>query len=382
MFAYRLRLFELFGFKVSVDPSWLLLAILIIWSLAVGYFPAVAPGLESATYWWMGLAGLIGLGLSIVVHELAHSLVARRFDMPIHGITLFIFGGVAEMTEEPRSPKGEALMAIAGPLMSVAAAVVFWLISGLLAAGQIAYPAVIVSGYLAFLNMLLAVFNLVPAFPLDGGRILRAALWGWKGDLVWATRKAAGAGSLFGLFLILLGLFNVVTGNFVGGLWWFLIGLFVRSAAANTLQQQLMRLALSGQPVRRFMRSEPVTVPPDLPLDRLVDGYVFTHFHKTFPVAENGRLVGCVTMDAVRRADRDQWPVRTVGSVMDRCDDITIAPDADATQALERMRRSGRSRLMVVDGGRLTGVIALRDLLDYLSLKMDLGADEGMRRAS
>ena len=237
MFANSIRLFRLFGFEVKLDASWLLLAVLIAWSLAVGYFPAVSPGLDTVTYWSMGIVGLFGLAFSIVVHELAHSLVARRFDMPIKGITLFVFGGVAEMRQEPTSPKGEFLMAIAGPLMSVAVAFGFgalaWAFGGAAVSGAAgdgapridAPPFVLVLSYLSFINLLLAGFNLIPAFPLDGGRMLRAALWAWKGDILWATRIAAAAGSAFAFALMALGLFSVISGNLDRGIThgiWFL----------------------------------------------------------------------------------------------------------------------------------------------------------------
>jgi Zn-dependent protease len=254
MFRYRVTLFSLFGFKVSVDASWLLLAVLITWSLAVGYFPQAAPGLPKETYWWLGVAGLIGFAFSIVFHELSHSLVARRFDMPIRGITLFVFGGVAEMEDEPPGAKAEFWMAIAGPLMSFFLALVFFLLGGLFVEAGAAKPTplAVLFGLLAYINTVLGVFNLVPAFPLDGGRVLRAALWYWKGDIAWATRVAASAGSVFGFVLIAIGLVNAVTGNIVGGLWWFLIGRFFarggrrRSVAAD---RPLGAVGPAGPPV-------------------------------------------------------------------------------------------------------------------------------------
>ncbi len=233
MFGSRLTLFEVLGFKVRVDASWLLLAGLIVWSLAAGYFPAAAPGFGVATYWTMGAAGLIGLALSVVLHELAHSLVARRHGMAIAGITLFLFGGVAELAAEPKGPKGEFRMAVAGPLTSLGLAGLAWG-AGLAAAAAGApagNPALAVVGYLATVNLFLAAFNMVPAFPLDGGRVLRAALWAWRGDPAWATRMAAGSGVACGFALMGLGAWNVAAGAWVAGVWWFVLGLFLRAAA-------------------------------------------------------------------------------------------------------------------------------------------------------
>ena len=380
MFAHRITLFELFGFKVHVDASWLLLAVLVVWSLATEYFPPVLPGYPPSTYWWMGVAGLIGLCFSIIVHELAHSLVARRFDMPIRGITLFVFGGVAEMAEEPTSAKGELLMAAAGPAMSLAVAMAFALLAGLGTGAETAGPAVAVAQYLALINGILAVFNLLPAFPLDGGRVLRAALWGWKGDIVWATRIAATSGGLFGLLMIALGLASAIGGNLVGGIWLFVLGLFLRTAAGGAVARIVTRDVFAGRPVRRFMREDPVTVDPDLPLDQLVDEYVYRHYFKTFPVTSGGRLIGCVRLATVAGIERERWPWQTVGAVMEPCtDDTVIGPDTDASAALEQMQRTGQSRLLVTEDGLLVGVLSLRDLLNFLSVRIDLGAAENRR---
>ena len=324
----------------------------------------------------MGIAGLIGLGFSIVVHELAHSLVARRFDMPIRGITLFVFGGVAEMEEEPTSAKGELLMAIAGPAMSLAVSLAFAVLAGLGAGRESAAPAVAVADYLAMINAILAVFNLLPAFPLDGGRVLRAALWGWKGDFIWATRIAATSGGLFGLGMIALGLVSAIGGNVIGGIWLFVLGLFLRAAAGGAVAQAVTRDVFAGRPVHRFMRRDPITVDPDLTLDRLVESYVYRYYFKSFPVTENGRLIGCVRLETVADTDRQRWPWTSVGSILEPCTpDTVIGPEADASQALEQMRRTGQSRLLVTEGDTLVGVLSLRDLLNFLSVRIDLDSE-------
>jgi Zn-dependent protease/CBS domain-containing protein len=375
MFRYRVTLFSLFGFKVSVDASWLLLAVLITWSLAVGYFPQAAPGLPKEMYWWLGVAGLIGFAFSIVFHELSHSLIARRFDMPIRGITLFVFGGVAEMEEEPPGAKAEFWMAIAGPLMSFFLAFVFFLLSGLFIGPDIAKPTplAVLFGLLAYVNTVLAVFNLVPAFPLDGGRVLRAALWAWKGDIGWATRVAATAGSVFGFVLIAVGLVSALAGNLVGGLWWFLIGLFLRGAAGAEASRQIARSVLSGLPVSRFMSADVVAVPPDLPLVRLIDDYFYHHYFTSFPVSKDGRLIGCVNLKAVKAALAEHPAIQTVESVMEACpENQTVDPDADSAAALRQMQMAGVTRLFVTKAGRLVGILALRDLLTFLAIKAEL----------
>jgi Zn-dependent protease len=374
MFGRSLTLFELIGFKVRVDASWILLALLITWSLAQGFFPSLYPELSPAIYWWMGIAGMIGLVFSLVLHELSHSVVARRYGMPIRGITLFIFGGVAEMEDEPPSAKAEFLMAIAGPIMSFLLALAFYGVSVLGQAQGLPQPALGVTRYLAYLNALLATFNLLPAFPLDGGRVLRSGLWHWKGDMRWATRVASQVGTGFAFVLMALGVASVLTGNFVGGMWWFLIGLFLHTAARGSYVQLMTRRALEGEPVRRFMCAEPVTVTPDTTVSELVEEFMYRHHHDMFPVVEGERLIGCVSTREVKALSRERWGQVPVREIAKPCSpDNTIDPDEDAVKALALMQRTGNGRLMVVERGRLVGILALKDLLRFLSLKIDLG---------
>ncbi len=374
MFGKRIKLFKLLGFQVSVELSWIIIAILIAWSLSTGLFPFHYKNLSARTYWIMGIVGALGLFLSIIVHEFSHSLVARKYGMPMKGITLFIFGGVAEMGDEPPNPKAEFMMAIVGPLSSFGIAVVFYGIYRAGHGGLFSEPVVGVVGYLAWINTILAAFNLVPAFPLDGGRVLRSIIWGIKGNLRKATRISSNIGAGFGILLIVFGVFSIIGGNFVGGMWWFLIGLFLHGAAKASYQQMVVRKALQGEPLERFMKSDPVTVTPTLSVEELVEDYIYRLHYKMYPVVENGnRLVGCVTTKQIKAVPREEWTGKSVGDIADQCTtENTIGPRADAVDALAAMRRSGNSRLMVVDEDHLVGVIALKDMLEWLSLKMDL----------
>lgn len=372
MFTRRYTLFRLFGFEVRLDLTWLVLAVLVTWSLASGLFPQITPGLDSRTYFWMGVIGTLGLLFSIVFHELSHSLVARRYGLPIGGITLFIFGGVAEMTQEPPNAKTEFLMAVAGPISSFVLALFFYELY-VYTASDVATPLNGLAYYLGLLNVILAVFNLVPAFPLDGGRMLRAALWGWKGDYRWATRIAARMGSGFGLVLIMLGVFAFLTGNIITGMWWFLIGLFLRGAAGMSYQQLMIRETMHGEQVARFMNPRPVTVSPDLRVQDLVDDYIYHHHFKMYPVVDGERLLGCVSTDQVKGLPREEWHRRAVADVMDRCTpDNTVSPKTDAMDAWMQMSRTGASRLLVEERGRLVGILSLRDLMQFMSVKFDL----------
>lgn len=371
MFGKKIKLFTLLGFNVYADMSWLILALLITWSLGAGLFPEQNPGFAPLTYWWMGAAGALGMFLSIVFHELCHSLVARRYGMPMNGITLFIFGGVAEMDDEPPSPKAEFWMAIVGPLSSIALGFLFLGAAYVIDTAAAAVAAVL--GYLAVINWVLAGFNLLPAFPLDGGRVLRSIIWKTKNDLRKATYIASQLGSGFGIFIIFLGVVNVVRGNFIGGLWQFMIGMFLRSAAEMSYKQVLIRRALGGTTVSQIMTRDPVAVSPDLSLQDLIENYVFTRHFKLYPIIDQGRIAGCITVDRIKEIPREEWAVRTVGEAAVGCSaDNALGPDADVLKALSQMNKSGTGRLMVTEDGKLLGIVSRKDIMDYLSIKMDL----------
>ncbi len=377
MFGRRIPLFSLFGFKVNIDLSWLILAVLITWSLAVGLFPYYFKGFSSATYWWMGVAGALGLFLSIVFHEFFHSLVAKGFGIPMKGITLFIFGGVSELTEEPPSPKSEFLVSIVGPVSSVVLAFIFLFIYWAGRAVNLPQPVNAVVAYLAWLNFILAVFNMIPAFPLDGGRILRSILWAMKKDLRWATRIASAFGEGFGIFLIIIGILNFITGNFIGGIWYFLIGLFIRSASQSSYQQLLLRKALSGETIKSFMKPQPVIVPSNASVADLVENYIYKYHYNIFPITSNGSIEGCVTTKEVKTIPKEQWALHSVKEIEVPCSqNNTISPDSDAMTALTQMNATGNTRLMVVEGNKLLGIVTLKDMLKFLSLKLDLEGGE------
>lgn len=375
MFGKTIDLFSIFGFKIRLDLSWFVVVVLITWSLAVLYFPQAYEDLTPAAYWTMGVLGALGLFASVIAHELSHATVARRFGVEMRGITLFIFGGVAEMADEPPSPKTEFWIAVAGPIASFVVGGLLFAVGAVL---SLPVEAAAVVGYLATINVVLAVFNLIPAFPLDGGRILRSILWQWKDSLRWATRVTSAIGAGFGFLLIGLGVLLLVVGGmqaFVSAMWLALIGLFLRGAAQMSYQQLLLRRVLEGEPVSRFMVSEPVSVPRHISVTELVEDYVYRHHFKLYPVVDGDRLVGCVTTRQIKELPREEWDTTTVGALAEGCSpDNSVAPDADAMEVLSRMSRNRSSRLLVVDGGRLVGIIALKDLLEFFSLKIELEA--------
>lgn len=376
MFSKRYKILNLLGFPIYLDLSWFAIVVLIAWSLASRIFPAQVEGLSPVQYWTMGVLGALGLFASILAHELGHAVVARRFDLPMRGITLFIFGGVAEMTKEPPSAKAEFFVAIAGPIVSVFVSVACFAIA--MFGGSAMPPSVsAVIWYLATINAVVVVFNLIPAFPLDGGRVLRSILWHFTGNMRWATKVASSMGSAFGVFLIVFGFLNLLAGNLIAALWQILIGMFLRNAAQMSYQHVLIRRALEGESVSRFMNRDVITVPPSLTLDRLIDEFVYRHHHKMYPVIEDDHLIGCVTTRQVQQVQRERWHETTVRDVVERCgEDSTTSPDADAMEALTKLSRNGASRMLVVSDGRLAGILSLKDLMKFISLKVELEGDQ------
>jgi Zn-dependent protease/predicted transcriptional regulator len=377
MLEKRFTIFRLLGFDVRLHISWAIIVVLIAWSLAKGFFPLFYPDLSPAVHWWMGVGGALGLFISIILHELAHSLVAKKYGIRIRGITLFIFGGVAEMEQEPASAGVELRMAIAGPITSMVLGTALYALS--VAGKAHAWPMLLtgVLFYLGWINWILALFNLVPAFPLDGGRVLRAYLWGRSGSLRKATRTAANIGAAFGAWMILLGGVLVLLGNFIGGMWWFLIGMFLRSASQSSYQQLVVRRALEGEPIRRFMTPNPIVVSPTLSVGGLVEDYIYKYHHELFPVVKDSKLLGCVQARQVKQIPRHQWPDHSVDELAKPCSqDNTIPADTDTIQVLSRMQQTGQSRMMVVEGSQLVGIVALKDLLAFLALKLDLEGRE------
>jgi Zn-dependent protease/CBS domain-containing protein len=388
MLGTRWRLFRLMGVPVSVDPSWLIVLALLTLSLAglfpdlvETYYPGAATIYPVWVYWLVALGAALAFFGCILLHELGHAVVARADRMPIRGITLFLFGGVAEIGDEPPSAAAELRMAVAGPAVSVLLAILLGLLAWF--GYRAAWPplAVIGVGYLAAINALVLLFNLIPAFPLDGGRVLRSILWQATGSLRRATYWAAWAGRGFAWLLIGWGVLNFFAGNWLGGIWIGLVGLFLSNAARASYQQVLVREILEGEPVRRFMNPDPITIKPTLDLRQWAEDFVYVYHRKAFPVVSDGRLLGLIETRALAKLPRGQWHRHTVGDMM-RQDlrGITIAPDADALKALRKMQLSGSSRLLVTEGNRLVGILSLKDLLTFLSLKIELeGTDEDRR---
>ena len=386
MFGNRWQLFQLRGVPVSVDASWLIILALLTLTTANTfpdvmreYYGDAAPSLPPYAYWIMGLVAAVTFFACILLHELGHAIVGRSQGIPIGGITLFLFGGVAELREEPASAGSEFAMAIAGPVVSLVLGIVFGMVAWLGYTGGWPPAVVLVLGYLGFINLLVLAFNLIPAFPLDGGRVLRSILWAVTGNLRKATYWASRGGQAFAWLLIAWGIMQFFAGNWLGGVWSGMIGLFLNSAAQGSYQQVLVRKALQGEQVRRFMNQQPIAVPPSLDLLHWVEDYVYRHHHKAFPVASNGHLEGFISTRSLAKVPRSEWDRHTVGEVMEHdLNGVTVSPQTDALAALEQMQRTGTRRLLVQEGDRLVGILSLSDLLQFLHLKLELEGTDPM----
>ena len=373
MLQRKVALFKLLGFTVSLDASWVIILFLVVWSLSKGFFPSYFPELSLQTYWIMGIVGALGLFISIIIHEFSHSIVARKYGMKIKGITLFIFGGVAEMKDEPNTPKSEFLMAIAGPIASFILAILFSGLTQVAETLKFSVPVIAILSYLSTINLLIAVFNMIPAFPTDGGRVLRSLLWWIKGDIHWATQIASRISLLFAIVIIFMGFMHLVGDNSIGGLWWILIGSFLFFAANASYQKLLIKESFVGKTVRHFMNRTPITVPSDITLQEFVDRYLYLYHYKMYPVTIEDKISGLITMQMLKLHTHEEWKHLLVGQVMEQISPSnSIALNTPIEEALNKMNESNSSRLLVIEHHRIVGMVTLKDLLEYIALKMEL----------
>lgn len=378
MFGRKLNFATIAGIKIGIDFTWFFIAILLTWSLADGFFPYVYPNLPVSSYWVMGLVGMLGLFVCVVLHELGHSLVAKHYKLPVEQITLFVFGGVSEIKKEPPTPKIEFLMAIAGPAVSVALGVLFYVLFHFGKLGQWNLPTVAILGYLGLINIILAVFNLIPAFPLDGGRVLRSILWAIKKDSAWATRVSTRIGSGFGILMILLGVFGLITGNLIGGIWFIILGFFLQRAALQSRSQFYITHELRGEKVQRFMTKEPIAVAPNVTIKDFVHEYVYASYHQLYPVTQKGNLIGYISLQEVKEIPHEIWGKATVEEAMVPAGKFkTISPDATALEALDMINQFHVPVLLVTKGKTLVGIITAHDLFKMISIKLALEGEMG-----
>ncbi len=366
------------GIRIRVDWSWIIIFLLVTWTLAVGYFPVLFPNFTIGLFWVLGAISSLLLFASVLVHELAHSFVARSQGLPVESITLFIFGGVSQIEEEPRTARNEFLMALVGPLTSLALALVFWVV--FLGTATTSGPVAAVSQYLAVINLALGIFNLVPGFPLDGGRVLRAIIWGISGNLRSATRIASYVGQGFAFLLIFGGVALIFGGAFLSGIWLAFIGWFLNNAAAASYRQLIVRQSLEGVPVRRLMETDVDKVAPDLTVQRMIDEHILSGRQHAYPVMTDGEMVGLICLHDIRNVPRDARATEQVSQAMTPYDKlVTVNPGEDLSKAVDALGRYGYEQLPVVDEPHhLVGLLRRADVINYLQVQTDLG--DGGRR--
>jgi Zn-dependent protease/CBS domain-containing protein len=367
-----IRIFKIAGIGIEVNISWLIILVLLTASLALDWFPNAAPRYPVLTYWLLGLLAALLLFASVLVHELSHSLVAKARGLPVKSITLFIFGGVSDIERQPQSPGVEFQMAFAGPLTSLiigAISLGLWLLAG----GVPLAAATLL--YLGVANLLLGVFNLIPGFPLDGGRVLRSAIWKATGSLRTATVWAARIGQGVAYLLILLGVWRFFSGDFINGLWFGFIGWFLLQAAQAENSQVALESLFKGVTVSQLMSPARGSVQGDMSLQQLVDGYVLPYGMRSLPVTRGDELIGLITLEDVRRVSREMWPFTPVHDAMTPLARLHIArPYESLNDALPRLAGRDVNQLPVVDEtGRLVGMLNRDAIMRYVEIRRGLG---------
>jgi Zn-dependent protease/predicted transcriptional regulator len=367
--ARGIRLIKVLGIQVSIDYTWFIVFVFFAWSLAVGYFPHYYPGLGRGTYIGMGVVSSLLLFLCVLIHELSHSYTANRLGLSVREITLFIFGGIASLDKDPESAGTELKVALAGPLASAVLAGAFYLASEAMEASLQVAPAIAIARYLSFVNLMLFAFNMIPGFPLDGGRVLRAAWWARSGNKDRATIVGRG----FAYFLIITGVLQVFTGAVISGLWSVFIGVFLQQAAQGEYQHLVLRRSLEGFRVRDIMSRAVVSIDGGISIKDAVEDYFLKHHFASFPVISGGKVTGIITLRDVRAIERPQREGRIVGDAMQRLsNDDMLGPDMPAFEALARITRSSSGRLPVLDKEALVGMVSRRDIMRIIELKTGL----------
>jgi Zn-dependent protease/predicted transcriptional regulator len=372
------RLFRIAGIPIEIHVSWVAIYALITWTLAAGYFPRVLPDQAPAAYWMYGLLTAALLFVSVLLHELAHPLVAVAHGLTVRGITLHVFGGVAHLEDEPPSPRAEALIAAAGPIASFVIAGALWALRETVVAAETSTGAIVT--YLLTVNAMVGIFNLIPGFPLDGGRLLRAGLWGWQGSLSRATYLASRAGVFVAYGLMALGVVQTFAGAGISGMWLVLIGIFLHQAANSSYAQVGLRESLGHLPVSHIMTRDVVATGPDDSLGALVDRF-WEHHVASFPVVDGDRVLGIASIADLQRIPREDWPRLRVRDAMRPLDDtLRVRPTDSVYDALQRASTNKLGRLAVIDRDRLVGYLSTQDITHVIALD-GLGRDLLPRRA-
>ena len=385
---------RIFGIKIGIDWSWLFIFLLVTWNLASGVFPRIHPEWSLGLDIGLAVVASILFFLSVLAHELAHSVVAVSRGLPVRNITLFLFGGVSNIQREPQSPGTEFFMAIVGPLTSVVIGVVASVL-GVIASGPLKAfnmqnllqlmtglnPVATLLLWLGPINIILGIFNMIPGFPLDGGRVLRSILWGITGNLKTATRWATGIGHVVAWLFIIAGISMFFGANlpffgtgFISGLWLAFIGWFLNQAASQSYRQVVVQDLLEGIPVSRFMRSNLPSVPSQTTVSQLVDDHIMNSEERSFPVTDvSGQLVGVVSLEDIRKVPRKDWDTTPVSQIMTPRSELEpLNPREDATEALDALSQKDLRQLPVVQDGQVVGMVRRADIMRWLQLHSEI----------
>ncbi len=371
-----LSLFRIGKTEIILDYSWFVIFILLMYTVAEGYLPQVHRELSGQQRWMIGAAVAALYFVSVLAHELAHCFVAMKLGSRVKSARLLFFGGLPEIFSEPKTGRHEFMVALTGPAASMALGTVFLMIwASAYAAGKQTFVAA-AAGSLGFLNIGLALFNLVPGFPLDGGRILKAILWDRWNDAGRATKVVSQLGNAFALFMIIFGILQfLASGNMIAGLWFVFLGLFMKQSAIGSYQAVMLQRALSGVKVRQIMTENPVTVSWLLPLNELVQDYIYKHQFTSFPAFNRDEFVGMVSLEGVKTVAKDLWAFKQVRDIMTPVEFVQcLNPNEDVAAAWARMASGDIGRMPVVEDERLVGIVTRRDIMNLFKIKSDLDA--------
>ncbi len=364
------KLFRIAGIDIGIHYTWIFIFIFISWTLAQGFFPQSYPGWDTATYWITGVVAALMLFISVLLHELAHSLVARRRGIPVNSITLFILGGVSNLEEEPEKPGIEFVMAIVGPGTSLVLALVFWGLS--LLPSDTASPLVAVLGYLALVNLVLGIFNLLPGFPMDGGRVLRSIIWGTTGSLIKATNIAARIGQFIGWGLILAGII-LFWYSPIMGLWIAFIGWFLNSAADANRKEVTMRERFSHIKVNELLGPTSVTIDPETTVAEMVRDIFNRQLGRAVPVCRDGQLIGIATINDVKKIPQNRWAETKVSQIMTSDPLYTVLPEDNLNTVMKLLAQHDINQVIIKREGQCTGILGRADIIRHLQFSQELG---------
>ena len=377
MNRHTIPLGRILGIPIGLDYSWFLIFVLLTWTMAVGYYPAEFKNWPVAQYWFVGAMTAIMLFVSVLLHELGHSVVAMHYKIPVRSITLYIFGGISLIGTEPPTAAAGFWISIAGPAVSFALAALFGLLQSIVSSVE---PLLALLKYLAYINVALGLFNLVPGFPLDGGGVLRAIVWGITHNMRRATLIAANVGRFIAYLFILFGVWQIFGGNFINGMWIAFIGWFLESAARGQVQQLALHDMLAGHKVSQAMNRQYTAIPADTTLQHLVDDHILASGRRSFVVKRSDVVIGLLTLHHVRGIPRSDWQTMTAAQAMIPAEQMKrVRPDTELWAALEEMDRDGVNQLPVMADGQIQGMLSREDVVSYLRTLHEIGAPAGGR---